>query len=106
MTLRDLLVHVHRAESDGRFPHRCYLILEPYEVTIPVSPSYLLRELTDHEFTTELDAQFIGDHMSYPWFDVEYDCAEGGSLYFHFKTRPNLADADRLDVSDTLPGLC
>lgn len=109
MTLRDLLAHVHRAGSyggGGRLMNRCYLILEPYEVEIPVSPSHMLKELTDHDFNKELDEPFQDDHMIYPWFEVWYDCAEGGTLYFHFKIRPNLADTKSTDVSEVLKGLC
>jgi len=107
MTLRDLLANVHRAGSyggGGRLMYRCYLILEPYEVEIPVSPSHMLKELTDHDFNKELDETFQDDHMIYPWFEVWYDCAEGGRLYFHFKIRPNPGQS--LDVGDVLPGLC
>ena len=104
MTLRDLLFHVHNNSSDGRLMQRCHLVLEPYEVTIPVSPSHMLKELTNHGFAKELDETFQDDHMIYPWFEVYYDCAEGGALYFHFQTRPN--QDQPLDVSDVLPGLC
>ena len=86
---------------------RCYLVLEPHELTVPVESYLMLKNLIDHGFNKELDEPFQDDHMIYPWFEVYYDCAEGGSLYFHFKTRPNLvADADWTDVGDVLKGLC
>jgi hypothetical protein len=96
MTLRDLLVQ----------SMRCDIVLMPHEVQFELEPIQMLRQLSEHDYSVELDAQFIGDHMIYPWFDVEYDCAEDGGLYFYFKLQPNLADASRLDVEDVLPGLC
>lgn len=96
MTLRDLLVQ----------SMRCDIVLEPHEVQFELEPIQMLRQLIEHDYSAELDAQFIGDFMSYPWFEVWYDCAEGGALYFHFKIRPNLADAESTDVSDVLKGLC
>lgn len=95
MTLRDLLVQ----------SMRCDIVLLPHEVQFELEPIQMLRQLIEHDYSAELDAQFIGDRMSYPWFDVEYDCAEGGGLCFYYRLRLNLTD-DRLDVSDTLPGLC
>jgi len=44
--------------------------------------------------------------MIYPWFEVWWDCAEGGGLYFHFKVQERVSEPDTSDVSDTLPGLC
>jgi len=94
MTLRQLLEAVQR----------CHLVLEPHELTVPVEPYLMLKNLIDHGFDKELDETFSEDQMIDPWFDVEYDCAEGGALYFYFKIRPS--QDQPLDVSDVLPGSC
>ena len=104
MTLRHLLEAVQR----------CHLVLHPFELTVPVEPYLMLKNLMEHEFTKELDAEFVGDYMFYRYFEIWYDCAEGGALYFNVKIHPNRyfdpkanAEEDQLlDVGDVLPRLC
>ena len=52
MTLRHLLQMVQR----------CHLVLHPFELTVPVEPYLMLKNLMEHEFTKELDAEFVGDY--------------------------------------------
>ena len=103
MTLRNL---IKKAE-------RLHIELDPIDCWFLVSADEILRQLetllerSDPWHVPVLDDEFVGDRMVYDWFSVEYDCAEGTGLYFHFKINPTfgerLVSSIKVEIDESVP---